>query len=187
MERDEAHKEHGQNQEHICTHLSFGLLRLSRRCSAWRPASTPHSAVGAHAGVGSVQLFSDESVAHNHRHQVSPENNLADVIDDLVPGEPGLCFQVAALEIGWSRSFFRKDHVGQAEEQKEGPDCPGQELTTGQARRIGAPKRFEGLPAAVNADEAKEEDADVHGEVEEHGGNPAHEYTQACGSHVGVW
>lgn len=141
----------------------------------------------AHAGVGSVQLFSDKSVAHDHRHQVSPENNLADVIDHLVPVEAGLCFQVAALEIAWSRSFFRKDHVGQAEKQKEGPDCSWQEFTTGQARRIGPPKGFEGLSAAVDADEAKEEDADVHGEVEEHGGNSAHEYTQACGSHVGVW
>lgn len=84
------------------------------------------------------------------------------------------------------RRFLRQDHIGQAEKQEKGPDGSRQEFATDQPSRIGPAEGPEGLSAAVDADEAEEEDADVHGEVEEHGGNSAHKHTQPCGGHVGV-
>ena len=79
-----------------------------------------------------------------------------------------------------------QDHIGQTEKQLEGPDGSGEELPTGQPGCVRPPEGLEGLSAAVDADEAEEEDADVHGEVEEHRGNSTHEYAQASGCHVGV-
>ena len=183
MKRHEADKEHRQNQEHVGAHLPFRLAGVPN-CSAARCSTRADAGLGA--GVGSVQLFGDQRVAHDHRHQVAPENNLTDVIHHLVPVEPCLCFQVAALDLWGGRGFACQDHVGQAQKQQEGPDGSREELATGQPGRIRPPEGLDGLPAAVDADEAEEEDADVHGEVEEHRGDPAHEYAQPGGGHVGV-
>ncbi len=48
-----------------------------------------------------------------------------------------------------------------------------------QASTAGAHKGPHGLSAAVDADQAEEEDADVHGEVEEHRRHPADKHTLA--------
>lgn len=175
VERDEADEEHGQHQEDVGAHFLFGLLR---------PPSRHRTGACASARVGLVQLPGDESVAHDHGHQVPPEDDLADVVDHLVPPEPVDRLQVAALEVVPLGLLPRQDHVRQAEEQEEGPDGPRQEFATGQPSRVGPAEGPQRLPAAVDADEAEEEDADVHGEVEEHGGNSTHEYAQLCGGHV---
>lgn len=186
VKRHKAHKEHSQDEEHICIHFSFSLLRCADSCPAWRSTYCPSSAVGLGARIGFVQLFGDKSVACYHCRQVSPENDLTDVIDHLVPKKPSLRLEVAALEVLRGRRFRRQDHVGQAEEQQESPDGPWEELPTGQSSCVGPSKGLERLPTAVDADEAKEEDADIHGEVEEHRGNSTDKYTQASGCHVGV-
>lgn len=168
MKGHKAHEEHGENQEDVCIHFPFGLVGLPNCRPTLRPTYGPSSAVGLGAGVRSVQLLGDQSVAHNHSHQVAPENNLTDVIYHLVPVQPSLCLQVTALEIRRSRGLTGEDHIGRAENQQDGPDDSREEFATGQSGCVGPPKGLEGLPAAVDADEAEEEDADVHGEVEEH-------------------
>lgn len=181
VERDEADEEHGQHQEDVGAHFLFGLFRPSSCRAAGLPAG-----VRASASVGLVQLLGDESVTYDYGHQVPPEDDLADVVDHLVPLEPAVRLQVAALEIVPLWLLLGQDHVGQAEKQEEGPDGPRKEFATSQPSRVGPTERRQGLPAAVDANEAKEKDADVHGEVEEHGGNSAHEDTQSRGGHVGV-
>lgn len=103
-----------------------------------------------------------------------------------MPGQSCLRLQVTALEIWRLWSFTRQDHIRHREAQQAGPDGSGEELPTGQPGGVRPPKRLEGFPASVNADEAKEEDADIHGEIEENRGDPTHKYTQPSGRHVGV-
>lgn len=186
MKGHEADEEHRQDQEHVGAHRSSGLLRTPGCGSVLGPTAGPWADAGLCSGVRPVQLFGDEGVTDDHGHQVTPEDNLAHVIDQLMPAQAGDRLQVTAFEIWGGWNVAGEDHVGQAQAQQEDPDGCWQKLPPGQPGWVGPFEGLQGLPAAVDADEAEEEDADVHGEVEEHRGDPTHKDTQGGGSHIGI-
>ncbi len=169
MEGNEANKEDRQHQEHIGLNALF--LRGVR--------SWPCLVLSLCAGVRLVKLFRDERVAYYHSHEVPPKDHLAHMIDQLVPLQSHLCLEVTAFKAARSVGPARQDYVGQRKSQERRPYEAREELSVQQASRAGAHKGPYGLSAAVDADQAKEEDADVHGEVEEHRRHAADEHALA--------
>lgn len=183
MKRHKAHNKHPENQEDISTQFFFVLNGFARCFSSGGPPSE----VRIGSSVGFVQFLGDQSVAYNDGRQVAPENHLTHIIYHFVPKQSCLCLQVAARETWRRRGFTCKDHVGQAQEKQDDPNGRRQKFPARQSGRVSASEGIEGLSAAIDADEAEEEDADVHCEVKQHRGNSAHKYPQADGCQVGVW
>lgn len=79
-----------------------------------------------------------------------------------------------------------QDHVGDGKQERERPHQHRQEFAVVHRLDEGRQEGLHDFIIPVEADEPKEHDADVHVDVEEHGGNPAHEHVQLPGAQARV-
>lgn len=86
-----------------------------------------------------------------------------------MPGHAGFALHGGALETaaGHLRRLVAQQDVGERQRQHHHPDDPAQDLPHTDLLQGGLPERPHDFQVAVQADGAQQEDADVHGDVEE--------------------
>lgn len=156
----------------------------------------------AHAAVGAVHPAGDGGVAEDEQQQRGPEQAHAEEGGDAVPlhAQRRLQLHAVARVLLAGRRAGQEDVREDAEEEEapgeQGQDPgeghrlhqvqPGSPAHSGQTGggRGGGGGRADDLYVALQADEAHEEDAHVHGRVEEHGRVAAHDHVQAPAAHA---
>lgn len=86
-----------------------------------------------------------------------------------MPGQAGSALHGGALEPadGLRRQLIAQQDVGESQQQHHHPDDPAQHLAHSNPLQGTLPERPDYFQVAVEADGAQQEDADVHGDVEE--------------------
>lgn len=94
---------------------------------------------------------------------------LTEVVETFMPDHAGFALHVGALEPadGLRRRLVAQQDVGERQQQHHRPDDPAQHLAHSNPLQGTLPERPDYFQVAVEADGTQQEDADVHGDVEE--------------------
>lgn len=104
-----------------------------------------------------------------HSHLLLVLLYLTEVVESFMPHHASLAFHRSALELadGLRRRLIAQQDVGERQRQHHRPDSPAQHLAHSNPLQGTLSEWPDYFQVAVKADSAKQEDADVHGDVEE--------------------
>lgn len=129
----------------------------------------------------------DGSVEHDEQEKHNPEDAHKDVVGRFVPLASQFIFEVHTLDArDLPGALVGQDDVGNGEQQQQQPHHHRQDFAGIHRLDEGGRKRLHDFVIPVEADEPEEDNADVHADVEEHGGAPAHEDAQLPGPQARV-